>query len=744
MSRDISSRCAKEEEDFLFGYFCVFLNWFFLFIPNKFGLLISKRLQKKRGLNSLSLVAHVARRAVEAICVHQTRPRRCERRQEVLVVRCKVTNVGQVRRVVHEVDVRLQRDNVPRRSNVHRLAGVGIDNRRPLARQQRVEVRVAENVRAVERGDVCVAQTTELAGAAETCLQGHVLRVRQRQTHLLVLHVLQRHGVVAHHRGQVHLGDGRRGVGAAAAERDVEGRVRPGGVAQGDVASKHNRVGPREVVAVLVLDGRENVQGLVHGDVRGPRALRREADAGAVAATDVVGHAERRGALPRERREDSAVVRSAVLERVGRERRVLGPHRRGDVIGDVVEVRRVRGSGGQRVLELLRRGHPRAGAARDGAHVARDQLVPRVLEVVLHRADVIRVLLHETVVHAVDGERDVCGQHDDGRGVARGPLVVPAGALGLAERLRREGAEVLVGPLRRRRRPRALEAAREGAVGAQTRPGVRRVLLRRGAGARGARAVCLPERVAAADERNGLRVVHAHRAERETHFRGTARGVRHAHGALRVDVDESDRGSAERRDRALAVDGARVPRLLLLRGAQQLAPVAVVVVDASAAEAEHGAAHGLNRGRAREDNEVAPRQTEAVLLLDGPQQRLGLVEVGVVGPAQLGVETLTGAVAAAEAVGAAVRPRAVPRLAHEEGPVVAVVSGPERLRLRQERFDVLLDRVPVQRGERLAVGGDAVGVGRRRHGGAGLGTEAEGAPGDGWGWGCAHQHDAHE
>ena len=60
--------------------------------------------------------------------------------------------------------------------------------------------------------------------------------------------------------------------------------------------------------------------------------------------------------------------------------------------------------------------------------------------------------------------------------------------------------------------------------------------------------------------------------------------------------------------------------------------------------------HGLDRSGACKNEEVAPRETQPILLLDRPQQRPCLVEVGVVFPTALGVEALPPAVAAPAAV----------------------------------------------------------------------------------------------
>src|SRR5581483_1122070 len=114
-----------------------------------------------------------------------------------------------------------------------------------------------------------------------------------------------------------------------------------------------------------------------------------------------------------------------------------------------------------------------------------------------------------------------------------------------------------------------------------------------------------------------------------------------------------------------------------------VAPVGLVRlpgVFAAEPEAEGPEPHRLHGDVAGKDQEVGPGDLAAVLLLDGPEQPAGLVEVGVVGPAVEGSEALGAGAAAAAAVGDAVGASGVPGHADEEGPVVAVVGGPPVLR----------------------------------------------------------------
>jgi hypothetical protein len=216
--------------------------------------------------------------------------------------------------------------------------------------------------------------------------------------------------------------------------------------------------------------------------------------------------------------------------------------------------------------------------------------------------------------------------------------------------------------------------------------------------------VGLAERVAAGDQRDGLLVVHGHAAERLADVGGRGERVGIPVRALWVDVDEAHLHGAER---LLQLPVAGVALVAQPRGLG--APVDVLVglqdVLAAARVAERLDAHGLERDVAGEDHEVAPRELPPVLLLDGPQQPAGLVEVDVVGPAVEGREALLAVTRAAAAVADAVRAGAVPGHPDDERAVVAVVGRPPVLGGRQHLLGVALDLLDVEGQERLGVVG---------------------------------------
>ncbi len=57
-------------------------------------------------------------------------------------------------------------------------------------------------------------------------------------------------------------------------------------------------------------------------------------------------------------------------------------------------------------------------------------------------------------------------------------------------------------------------------------------------------------------------------------------------------------------------------------------------VGTATGEAKGLEAHGLEGDVASEEQQVSPRDAVAILLLDGPEQAAGLVQVAIVGPAK--------------------------------------------------------------------------------------------------------------
>ena len=102
-------------------------------------------------------------------------------------------------------------------------------------------------------------------------------------------------------------------------------------------------------------------------------------------------------------------------------------------------------------------------------------------------------------------------------------------------------------------------------------------------------------------------------------------------------------------------------------------------------------------------NRSAQLMLLAVLLLDRPQQAPRLVEIAVVRPAVERGEALLAAVGAAAAVGGAIGARRVPGHADEERAVVAIIGRPPRLAVGHQRGQVALQRLIIERLERLGI-----------------------------------------
>mmetsp|Transcript_75732 Transcript_75732/g.126275 ORF Transcript_75732/g.126275 Transcript_75732/m.126275 type:complete len:213 (-) Transcript_75732:677-1315(-) len=186
----------------------------------------------------------------------------------------------------------------------------------------------------------------------------------------------------------------------------------------------------------------------------------------------------------------------------------------------------------QRELKRLRRWRQITRAARSGAHITRGQLVPCVREGVVELRLVRSKDLNKLLVFTrrVVKQRHIAREHHGGdsaplvrcRGFGEyaadtrlgAPLRVTPGACVCLPLEGSQVFEVLVAPLGRCGAPRPFETACEcifALTGAAlARPRVRRVFVGRSTCTLRARAMRLAECVATADERDGLRVIHAH------------------------------------------------------------------------------------------------------------------------------------------------------------------------------------------------------------------------------------------
>ena len=214
-------------------------------------------------------------------------------------------------------------------------------------------------------------------------------------------------------------------------------------------------------------------------------------------------------------------------------------------------------------------------------------------------------------------------------------------------------------------------------------------------------AVGLAEGVAAGDEGDGLLVVHRHPAEGLADVDGGGHRIGVAVRALGVDVDEAHLHGAERAGEVAVAAVALVAQPGVLGAPEDLLRLPDVLPTER--EAEGLEAHRLEGDVAGQHEQVGPGDFLAVLLLDGPQEAPGLVEVAVVGPAVERREALAAVAATAAAVFDAVGAGLVPGQPDEERPVVAVVGRPPVLRRGHHVDEVLLEGVDVEVLERLGV-----------------------------------------
>ena len=205
--------------------------------------------------------------------------------------------------------------------------------------------------------------------------------------------------------------------------------------------------------------------------------------------------------------------------------------------------------------------------------------------------------------------------------------------------------EVTTVPLRRVRRPRALDAARHAvASNAALRlvDPAEPLLLEVGRfgirpqQARIAIAVAFTDRVAAGGQGDGFLVVHCHALERYAYVMGRLQRIGLAVDAFRIHVDQAHHHSGQRVFQitfagiTTALTAARSEPFLLR------APVRVRfrMPDVLPAKRESVGlqAHRLVGYRAGEQDQIRPADPVAVFLLDRPQQATRLVEVDVIGP----------------------------------------------------------------------------------------------------------------
>ena len=211
-------------------------------------------------------------------------------------------------------------------------------------------------------------------------------------------------------------------------------------------------------------------------------------------------------------------------------------------------------------------------------------------------------------------------------------------------------------------------------------------------------AVGFAEGVAAGDERNGFFIVHRHARES---FADVARGAQRiglAVGAFGIDVDEAHLHGGERIVEFAIATIAFVGEPVAFGSPEDIF-LRLPDVFAAAGKTKSFEAHGFECDVAGENHEIGPGKFAAVFLFDGPEEAARFVEVGVVGPAVEGSETLRAVAGAPASIGDAIGASAVPSHANEERTVVAEVGGPPALRVGHQRMEIFDDGVEIERFE---------------------------------------------
>ncbi|MNZ25735.1 hypothetical protein D3C78_429050 [compost metagenome] len=220
----------------------------------------------------------------------------------------------------------------------------------------------------------------------------------------------------------------------------------------------------------------------------------------------------------------------------------------------------------------------------------------------------------------------------------------------------------------------------------------------------GGGAVGLAEGVATGNEGDRLFVIHGHAAEGGADVLGCLHVVAAGVRPFGVDVDQPHVGGAKGcRELTIALDPIGVDP----EPGYFITPVDVLIrlphIRAATTKSEGSKAHGLQRDVAGEDQQIGPGDLVAVLLLDGPEQAAGLVDVDVVGPAVEGGEALLATTATATAIRDAIGACGVPGHADELGTVVTEVRRPPLLGVCHQLDQVFLECLVVEAVECLGI-----------------------------------------
>jgi len=354
------------------------------------------------------------------------------------------------------------------------------------------------------------------------------------------------------------------------------------------------------------------------------------------------------------------------------------------------------------------------------SHIAVGQFVPGAGKSIGELIGILVEPARNLFVGRIHAHAEVCGQHGGlvtlsfvvrirhqiCRGTAFGnPLGGPCRALAHLPLKTKEVFEVVVAPLRGRRGPDALQSTGDGVGSCSSSKGVLPpcALLGDGGSSRlGPNVLAgvgctvgLAKGVSPCDQGHGFLVVHRHATKRLADVAGRSHGIRIAIWPLRVHVNESH---LHRSQGVLQLALSFIA--LVCQPLRFASPVNIFLglpdIRPSTGEAKGFETHALQGNVARQDHQVGPRDLPSVLLLDGPQQTAGFVQVGIVWPAVQRRKAEHTCSSTAPTIADAIRSRAVPSHPDEEGTVVPPVGGPPFLGIGHKVGEVLLDRRQIE------------------------------------------------
>ena len=220
-------------------------------------------------------------------------------------------------------------------------------------------------------------------------------------------------------------------------------------------------------------------------------------------------------------------------------------------------------------------------------------------------------------------------------------------------------------------------------------------------------AVAFADGVTARGQRDGFLIVHGHPGEGLADVLGGGHRIGLAVHAFGVHIDQTHLHGCQRVFHRLGLCHVRIaafrPFQELLLGAPVDVLFGVPDVLAAKGETERLQTRLLIGDGPGQYDQVGPADLVAVFLLDRPQQTAALVGVVVVGPAVQRRKALVAGARTTTPVAKTVRSGGVPGDAREHADIAAPVRGPPLLAVGHQGADVVLQRLDVQRLQRLAI-----------------------------------------